>query len=132
MKTTHVSMLLAAVLGFSGAAFASGASETTDSPLRAGEMSIMTNGVPNLVTTNSPYGDRFAEGGRAANRRLTASETSDAPLRAGEMSTMTNGAPNVATNNRVFSTNVASFTVIDASGTTAMGAGPAVIIEPTK
>jgi hypothetical protein len=128
MKTTHVSVLLAAVLGFSGAAFASGASESTDSPLRAGEMSIMTNGVPNLVTTNSPYGDRVALGGRVANQQLTASETSDVPLRAGEASTMTNGAPNVATNNRVYNTSLASMTVIDSTGTV-MGAGPAIIIE---
>jgi hypothetical protein len=129
MKSTHVSVLLAAVLGFSGAAFASGASESTDSPLRAGEMSIMTNGVPNLLTTNSPYGDRVALGGRIANQQLTASETSDVPLRAGEQSTMTGGAPNVATNNRVFDTNVASYTVIES---TAMGAGPAVVIIPSR
>ena len=127
MKTTHATLLLAAVLGFSSAAFASGASESTESPLRAGEASTMTQGAPNLMTTNSPYGDRVALGGKVANDMLTASETSDAPLRAGEMSTMTNGAPNVATNNEVFDTGVASMTVITTSP--AMGAGPAVIIE---
>ena len=119
MNIKHTSTLLAGLLAISGAAFASGASESTDSPQRAGEMSIMTNGVPNLVTTNSPYGDRIGQGGRIANKMLTASETSDVPLRAGEMSTMTVGAPNVSTNNRVFTTSVASFTM---EQSTAMGA----------
>ena len=128
MKTAHISVLLACLIGMGGA-YASGASESTDSPLRAGEMSIMTNGVPNLVTTNSPYGDRVGLGGRIANQMLTASETSDAPLRAGEMSTMTRGAPNVSTNNRVFETSFASMTP---EGTTALGAGPAYIIVPSK
>ena len=129
MKTAHISVLLAALLGVTGAAWASGASESTDSPLRAGEMSIMTNGVPNLVTSNSPYGDRVGLGGSIANQMLTASETSDAPLRAGEMSTMTRGAPNVATNNRVFSTTFASMTP---EGATALGAGPAYVIVPQQ
>jgi hypothetical protein len=122
MKTTHASMLLVAVLGFSGAAFAAPANETSDSPLRAGEASVMTNGVPNVRTSNSPYGDRVALGGRIASQSVTASETSDSPLRAGEMSTMTRGAPNVVTNNRVHEVSTASMTI---EGSTALGAGPA-------
>lgn len=31
--------------------------ETFDSPMQAGEASTMTNGVPNALTTNSPYRD---------------------------------------------------------------------------
>ena len=130
MKIRHVSVLLAALLA--GGAFAatdlgtnySSASETSDSPLRAGEMSTMTRGAPNVATSNSPYGDRVADGGRIANQQLTASETSDVPLRAGEMSTMTRGAPNVATNNRVDNVDLASMTVMSS---TALGAGPAVM-----
>ena len=133
MKIRHVSVLLAALLA--GGAFAADpgtnyapAAETSNSPLRAGEMSTMTGGAPNLMTSNSPYGDRVAEGGRIANQQLTASETSDVPLRAGEMSTMTRGAPNVATNNRVDNVDLASMTVIN---TTALGAGPAVMPSTT-
>jgi hypothetical protein len=120
-KTTQISMLLAAIIGFSGAAYASGASESTESPLRAGEASTMTNGVPNLQTTNSPYGDRINQGGRVANSELTATETSDTPMRAGEASTMTNGVPNVATNNQRFGISQASMTI---TNSTAMGANP--------
>lgn len=134
MKIRHVSMLLAALLA--GGAFAATdtgtnygpAAETSNSPLRAGEMSTMTGGAPNLMTSNSPYGDRTAEGGRIANQQLTASETSDVPLRAGEMSTMTRGAPNVATNNRVDNVDVAGMTVMSS---TALGAGPAVMPSTT-
>jgi hypothetical protein len=130
MKIRHASILLAAMLA--GGAFAatdygtnySAAAETSDSPLRAGEMSTMTNGAPNVQTTNSPYGDRSGANGHQANRALTASQTSDTPIRAGEMSTMTNGAPNVATNNMVESVDTASMTL---DSTTAMGAGPVYI-----
>lgn len=134
MKIRHASVLLAALLA--GGAFAATdigtnyapAAETSNSPLRAGEMSTMTGGAPNLMTSNSPYGDRTADGGRIANQQLTASETSDVPLRAGEMSTMTRGAPNVATNNRVDNVDVASMTVLSS---TALGAGPAVMPSTT-
>jgi hypothetical protein len=118
--TTQISILMAAMLAITGTAYASGASESTESPQRAGEMSTMTNGVPNLETTNSPYGDRINQGGRIANKQLTASETSDSPLRAGEMSTMTGGVPNVSTNNRVSNVSQASMTIVQ---TTALGAG---------
>jgi hypothetical protein len=123
--TTYFSMLIAMTLAASTAAYAGGASESTESPQRAGEMSTMTNGVPNLKTTNSPYGDRVAQGGRIANTQLTASETSDTPLRAGEMSTMTRGAPNVSTNNRVDNVSLASMTTLSS---TAMGASSTHII----
>ena len=71
MKIRHVSMLLAAMLA--GGAFAatdigtnySPAAETSNSPLRAGEMSTMTGGAPNVATSNSPYGDRTADAGVA-------------------------------------------------------------------
>ena len=123
--TTQISILMAAMLAVSGAAYASGASESTDSPQRAGEMSIMTNGVPNVKSSNSPYGDRVSQGGRIANKQLTASETSDTPLRAGEATTMTGGAPNVSTNNRVDAVSMASMTTVM---TTALGAGSTHIL----
>ena len=54
------SLLLAGVLAAAGAAQAqywSSGNATADTPMRAGEASTMTNGVPNMVTANSPYPD---------------------------------------------------------------------------
>ena len=47
------SLLLAGLVAVGGIAQA----DTYDLPQQAGEMSTMTNGQPNLLTTNSPYGD---------------------------------------------------------------------------
>jgi hypothetical protein len=54
------SLLLAGVLTAGAAAQAQtywSSTGTSDSPQQAGEASTMTNGVPNMVTTNSPYPD---------------------------------------------------------------------------
>jgi hypothetical protein len=45
-------LLAAGVLAAAGLAQA----QTTDSPQQAGEASTMTNGAPNVETSNSPYG----------------------------------------------------------------------------
>lgn len=54
MRKTLLSALIAV-----GAVAAVGVAqaETFDSPQQAGEMSTMTMGAPNALTTNSPYGD---------------------------------------------------------------------------
>ena len=61
MKNTLIvrSLLLAGVCAAAGAAQAQywSSGNTTDTPLQAGEASTMTNGVPNMVTANSPYPD---------------------------------------------------------------------------
>ena len=46
-------LFVAGVLALAGAAQA----QTFDTPTQAGEASTMTQGAPNLETTNSPYGD---------------------------------------------------------------------------
>ena len=53
---TRAVLLAALATGAVGMAQA----ETSDMPLRAGEASTMTQGVPNAVTTNSPYSDGTA------------------------------------------------------------------------
>ena len=62
MKNTPITRaLLAAGLLAAAAAQAqiynNSAAATSDSPVRAGEATTMTNGAPNLLTTNSPYPD---------------------------------------------------------------------------
>lgn len=52
-KTTISALFVAGALAMAGVAQA----ETFNSPTQAGEASTMTNGVPNQLTTNSPYGD---------------------------------------------------------------------------
>ena len=115
--------LIAGALALASAAGAY-AAETSNVPLRAGEMSTMTNGAPNVSTQNYsyvPYAYSYVytlppstavmgagpvtytyvipPQGYTPNWHAGASETSNVPLRAGEMSTMTNGAPNVSTEN---------------------------------
>lgn len=53
---TRAVLLAAIATGAAGMAQA----ETSDMPYRAGEASTMTQGVPNAVTTNSPYPDGTA------------------------------------------------------------------------
>lgn len=55
MNKTSLSraLLLAGLVAVAGVAQA----ETFDTPQQAGEASTMTNGAPNQLTTNSPYGD---------------------------------------------------------------------------
>jgi hypothetical protein len=52
-KTTLATLFAAGAMALAGAAQAA----TFDSPTQAGEASTMTHGAPNLLTTNSPYGD---------------------------------------------------------------------------
>lgn len=52
-KTTISALFVAGALAMAGVAQA----DTFNSPTQAGEASTMTNGVPNQLTTNSPYGD---------------------------------------------------------------------------
>lgn len=117
-----LSILVAGVMAMAGAVQA----QTFDSPTQAGEASTMTNGQPNLLTTNSPFGDPvsstvivdttvlgagpvlivgpFEAVGVPPNplildekTRRQAAATFNSPARAGEMSTMTGGAPNMVT-----------------------------------
>jgi hypothetical protein len=58
MKKSQLSrVLIAAGLLAAGAAVQA---QTFDSPTQAGEASTMTNGAPNLLTTNSPFPDGTA------------------------------------------------------------------------
>lgn len=52
-KTTLSALIATGLVAVAGIAQA----ETFDSPTQAGEASTMTNGQPNALTTNSPYGD---------------------------------------------------------------------------
>lgn len=54
-KTPLARMLIVAGALAAGAGLAQ--AETFDVPQQAGEASTMTHGAPNLLTTNSPYGD---------------------------------------------------------------------------
>lgn len=94
-KSMSLSIVFAAAIATAGLAHAQQA-ETTNIPQRAGEASTMTNGRPNLETSNPTTTSRPANvntGKRA--------ETSNVPHRAGEASTMTNGRPNLETTNAV-------------------------------
>lgn len=53
MNKSTLSLLVAGTLALAGVAQA----QTFDTPTQAGEASTMTNGAPNQLTTNSPYGD---------------------------------------------------------------------------
>ncbi|WBY00031.1 hypothetical protein PE066_11100 [Ramlibacter tataouinensis] len=65
----------------------SGATETSNIPTRAGEVSTMTNGVPNMSTHNPVVHDsRLVVPPQQTVERV--------PQRAGEMSTMVGGRPN--------------------------------------
>jgi len=65
MKNTLItrSLLAAGLLAAAAAqaqVYNNSAAATSDSPVRAGEATTMTNGAPNLLTTNSPYPDGTA------------------------------------------------------------------------
>jgi len=57
-KTPYARAVLLAAIATGAAGMAQ--AETSDMPYRAGEASTMTQGVPNAVTTNSPYPDGTA------------------------------------------------------------------------
>lgn len=54
-KSLSRTLLLAGMVAMGAAGVAQ--ADTFDSPTQAGEASTMTNGAPNQLTTNSPYGD---------------------------------------------------------------------------
>lgn len=122
-KSLRFTLITAGLLAGLGAAQA----QTGDAPLRAGEASTFTRGVPNQVTTNSPYPDGtvvvpshgyvYASpavagyyvpvnvGSLPRSEPLSvhatdATPTSNVPVGAGEASTLTNGVPNVVTQNQ--------------------------------
>ena len=127
---TTASLLLAGLLA-AGGAYAGGASATSDVPVKAGEASTVTNGQPNMLTTNEPLQhpapvsspthpavssatgvplDSAAPAstavmGASGEARVvplsSATVTSNIPTRAGEVSTWTNGVPNMKTYNPV-------------------------------
>lgn len=92
------SLLLAGLIAFAGVAHAQTAAGTSDVPIKAGEASTMTQGVPNAKTTNSTATEAPVLGKteiRAeAQGRSAAAVTTLSPGRAGEASTMVNGKPN--------------------------------------
>ena len=92
------SLLLAGLMAFAGVAQAQTAT-TTDVPMKAGEASTMTQGVPNAKTTNStateaPMMNSKTEIREDAQGRSKASASTRSPGRAGEASTMVDGKPN--------------------------------------
>ena len=108
MTQRHIttSLLLSGLLAVAGLAQAqSGSAATTsDVPTKAGEASTMTQGRPNLKTTNTPgsTGATSASVGATSSGSGTsggAAATSSGPTKAGEASTMVNGRPNANPNN---------------------------------
>jgi hypothetical protein len=97
MKTfTKTSLVLAGLMALAGAQ-AQTAAGTSNVPLKAGEASTMTNGVPNAQTTNTPGSEGVTTKDQArmdAQGRSKASATTHVPGRAGEASTMVKGNPN--------------------------------------
>lgn len=93
------SLLLAGLLALGAAAHAQTAS---DVPVKAGEASTTTQGVPNATTTNTPGSETPAltrgELREDAQGRSKASVTTAVPGRAGEASTMVKGEPNANPN----------------------------------
>lgn len=98
-----VPVLLAGLLAAAGAHAQHSSSATTSNvPLKAGEASTMTQGVPNLKANNrhtttgssATYGPHSG----AATMGNTDSDTSRVPLDAGQASTMVNGRPNAIVN----------------------------------
>jgi hypothetical protein len=97
-KLATPSILLAGLIAFAGAAGAQTAAPTSDVPVKAGEASTVTQGVPNAKTTNSGATEAPVLGKdqirEDAQGRGKASATTTTPGRAGEASTMVNGKPN--------------------------------------
>lgn len=94
------SLLLVAAMALAGVAQAQ---STSNVPLKAGEASTVTQGVPNAKTTNTP-GSEAAPMTRTeiredAQGRSAAAVTTKVPGRAGEATTMVNGQPNTNPNN---------------------------------
>ncbi len=97
-KHATTSLLLAGLMALAGVASAQTAAATADVPVKAGEASTMTQGVPNAKTTNTPGSEAPAmtksEIREDAQGRSAASATTRSPGRAGEASTMVKGNPN--------------------------------------
>ena len=97
-KFVTPSLLLAGLIALAGAAQAQSAAGTSDVPVKAGEVSTMTEGVPNAKTTNTPGSEAPAltrsEIREDAQGRNKPTATNRTPGRAGEASTMVNGRPN--------------------------------------
>lgn len=90
------SLLLAGLLALGSAAHAQ---TTSNVPSKAGEASTMTQGVPNVQTTNTQSRDASkSEIREDAQGRSKATATTAVPGRAGEASTMVGGKPNVNPN----------------------------------
>lgn len=130
MKKTTLSLIVAGTLALAGGL--AQAQNTYDTPQQAGEVSTMTMGQPNQLTTNSPYGDSrvvvdttvlgaapatvvtpmdhyvaVQPGWSGSNQqRHQAAATFNVPARAGEASTMTGGVPNLLTDNQQVANNV--------------------------
>ena len=91
------SLLLTGLMAFAGVAQAQ---TTSDVPIKAGEASTMTQGVPNAKTTNSlateapMMNQSKSEIREDAQGRSKASASTRTPGRAGEASTMVDGRPN--------------------------------------
>jgi len=125
-RAIPLSLLTACLVAAAGVAQAQAwtAAGSSDVPVRAGEASTLTHGVPNAATTNSPWPDGtpvivgqpvpatvtvvphayvvpapVVHERVDAYRRGKASVSTDVPGRAGEASTMTHGVPNMATSN---------------------------------
>jgi hypothetical protein len=103
MKTTAHSLLLAGLLAAAGIAQAQTAAATSDVPVKAGEASTMTQGQPNMATTNNPateapVGSAAQVRAEAQQNRTGAAATVSTPAKAGEASTMVQGRPNADVN----------------------------------
>lgn len=99
-KSIHLPILLAGLLAVAGVQ-AQGTSSAGDSfnlPLRAGEASTQTQGVPNLRTTNSPATEAPVldkdQVRQDAHGLDSASATTPVPGKAGEATTLVQGRPN--------------------------------------
>jgi hypothetical protein len=94
-STTTVSILLAGMIAAAGVhAQSAAAGGSSNVPLKAGEASTMTNGVPNAKTTNTPGTEGTSATVNTGTAKSTAASTTKVPEKAGEASTMVKGKPN--------------------------------------
>jgi hypothetical protein len=112
-SNAYLSIAMAGLLAAFGAqAQSASPSGDSDGPPAAGEASNQTRGVPNAVTTNSPFSEApiplSRDSVRTETQVLGAPAIAATPRQAGEASTMVMGAPNADPNNPALSASFAS------------------------
>ena len=96
-KTTTISLLLAGLLGAAGAWAESPANATSDTSV-GGQASTMTQGRPNMATTNDPTIENSSATGTMGARSPMASDTSS-PATMGAAPAMSNNSTSYSNSN---------------------------------